>query len=203
MKILQLVFISLIFSVAGATSTTAQGLPESPSPAPLADPAWNRLQTIAYGTPIVVTDIRGNSIHCLFDLATDAYLFCNTPANPSAPRVRIDHADVIAVDADLAARATFQTTSPERNYHPAWLSSMIAGGIIVGLCASRNTDAGRAAADGIIGAGIVGLIGAPFAFLPRTDAAAGPPFPFYGVGIPLSRRARSHPRMNSAGRLFR
>ena len=44
---------------------------------------------------------------------------------------------------------------------------MIAGGIIVGLIASQNTDAGTAAEDGIIGAGVVGLIGAPLAFLPH------------------------------------
>jgi hypothetical protein len=201
MKIFKLVIASLISAASATGSTFAQALPETPSPVQLSDPAWNRLQNIAYGTPIVVTDIRGQSVHCLFAQATDAYLFCWPPGNPPEARYRLNHADVIGVDVDMTARSTLQPTQAEHNYHPAWISSMIAGGFIVGLIASQNTDAGRAAEDGLIGAGIVGIIGAPIAFLPHA-ALPEPTRPYYGLGIRLSPH-RMHPHGMSAVRLFR
>jgi uncharacterized membrane protein YeaQ/YmgE (transglycosylase-associated protein family) len=72
---------------------------------------------------------------------------------------------------------------------------MIAGGLVVGLVASQNTSAGKAAQDGFIGAAVVGLIGAPLAFLPHSQIAlAGPVYPRYGIGLPLRfvPRARMH-----------
>jgi hypothetical protein len=67
---------------------------------------------------------------------------------------------------------------------------MIAGGIIVGVCATRTNDAGTSAKAGLIGAGVVGLIGAPFAFLPRPQSAfAGPVLPQYSVGLPIRLKA--------------
>jgi len=106
---------------------------------------------------------------------------------------RFDHADVLGVDLDLSRATSFQTSRPERNYHPAWISSMIAGGIIVGLVASQHTDAGKAAQDGIIGAAVVGLIGAPLAFLPHSQTAlAGPVYPQYAIGLRLRRPAHPH-----------
>ena len=103
------------------------------------------------------------------------------PARESCRRgFSLDHADVLGVDLDLPRATAFQASRPERNYHPAWISSMIAGGIIVGLVASKNTDAGTAAEDGIIGAGVVGLIGAPLAFLPHPQLMpSGPAYPQY------------------------
>ena len=71
---------------------------------------------------------------------------------------------------------------------------MIAGGLIVGLCATRSTDAGTSARAGLIGAGVVGLIGAPLAFLPDSE----PPFyPQYGIGV----RFRTPGRLRSHGNL--
>jgi hypothetical protein len=162
-----------------------QSLPDNPAPAPLPDPAWSRLQNLVNGQPIVVTDIQGRSVRCLFAGVTDAYLFCDPPGNPPGARYRFDHADVLAVDRDLPTPQW--TAAPrERNYHPAWISSMIAGGVIVGLCATRSTDAGTAAKAGLIGAGIVGVIGAPLAFMPHAQLAfGGPMYPQYGVGIRL------------------
>jgi uncharacterized membrane protein YeaQ/YmgE (transglycosylase-associated protein family) len=88
-----------------------------------------------------------------------------------------------------------QVSRPEPNYHPAWISSMIAGGIIVGLCATRSTDAGTATRAGLIGAGVVGLIGAPLAFLPHSQfAPPGPAYPPFGIGLRLKTpiSPRSH-----------
>ncbi len=134
-------------------------------------------------------------MHCLFAGVTEAYLFCNSPGNPAGVGFRFDHADVLSVDLDLPHPMPIQASRPERNYHPAWISSMIAGGIIVGLIASKNTDAGTAAEDGIIGAGIVGLIGAPLAFLPLPQfVQTGAAYPQYGsIGLHLKRPIRSRP----------
>jgi hypothetical protein len=181
-----------------------QALPDSPKPLPIPDPAWSRLQSLRFGEPIIVGNTNGPDVHCVFASVTDAYLFCDPPGNPRGVGFRFDRANVLAVDLDMPRHVLTQVSRPERDYHPAWISSMIAGGIIVGLIASQNTDAGKAAEDGLIGAGIVGLIGAPLAFLPHPQAALSrPAYPFYGVGIPLGLPRHSRPKMISAVRLFR
>jgi hypothetical protein len=127
---------------------------------------------------------------------TESYLFCNPPANPEGVGFRFDRIDVLSVDFDRTGASLPQARRPERNYHPAWISSMIAGGLIVGIIASQNTNAGKAAQDGLIGAAAVGLIGAPLAFLPHPDDP--PPYPPvfrpYGLGVRLSSHpVRDHP----------
>ncbi len=184
-----------LLAFAFVSRTAAQALPDTPTPAPLPDPAWSRLQSLVNGQPIVVDNTNGPPVHCLFAGVTEAYLFCNPPGNPAGVGFRFDHGDVLGVDLDLPRPAPTQASRPERNYHPAWISSMIAGGIIVGLVASKNTDAGTAAQDGIIGAGIVGLIGAPLAFLPHPQfVPAGPAYPQYGIGLRFRNplRSRAH-----------
>lgn len=172
---LRMLALATLFA-AGSAITTAQNLPDSPAPAPLPDPAWSGLQNLSIGRPIIVTDVRGRSVHCLFAGVTDAYLFCNPAGNPPGAGFRFDHADVIGVDLDLPhLQQIAHSPRGDRNYHPAWISCMIAGGIIVGLVASQNTTVGKAAEDGAIGAGIVGLIGAPMAFLPRPQPALATP----------------------------
>jgi hypothetical protein len=184
-------------------SALGQALPDNPAPVPMPDPAWSRLQSLVNGQPIVVDNTNGPPVHCLFAGVTDAYLFCNPPGNPRGVGFRFDHADVFGVDLDLPRQMHTQVSRPEPNYHPAWISSMIAGGIIVGLVASQNTTAGKAAEDGVIGAGIVGLIGAPLAFLPHLQPALNrPAYPLYGVAVPLGL-PHSHPKTISALRLFR
>jgi hypothetical protein len=172
-----------------------QALPDNPGPVPMPDPAWNRLQSLVYGQPIVVDNTNGPPVHCFFAGITDAYLYCNPPGNPPGAGFRIDHASVLSVAMDAPFQPAAQPTRPERNYHPAWISSMIAGGIIVGLVATRSTDAGTATEAGFIGAGVVGLIGAPLAFLPHPQIAPpGPIYPQYGIGLRLKSpiRSRSH-----------
>jgi len=162
----------------------SQALPDSPAPQP--DPAWSRLQSLTYGQPIVVDDTNGPPVHCLFTGVTDAYLSCSPPGNPAGVGYRFNRADVLGVDLDLPGLAQAQASRPERNYHPAWLASMIGGGIVVGLCATRSTDAGGAAKAGVLGAVVVGAIGAPLAFLPHQQAAYGSStYPQFGIGIPL------------------
>jgi hypothetical protein len=193
MKVLNSVCLLILVAV-GARAGNAQGVPEAPIPAPLSDPAWIRVERIANGTPIVVSSVEGNTLHCLFAGATYAYLDCSPPGNPAGTGYRIEHADVVGVDFEFRANSSTQVPRHERNYHPAWISSMIAGGFIVGMIASQNTSAGRGAEDGIIGAGIVGIIGAPLAFFPHARIA--PPTPVYsgyGFGDPL----RSPKRLRS------
>jgi hypothetical protein len=193
-----------LLAIALVSSASGQALPDNPGPAPLPDPAWSRLQTLVNGQPIIVDNTSGPPVHCLFAGVTESYLFCNPPGNPAGVGFRFNHADVLGVDFDLPRPASTQAIRPERNYHPAWISSMIAGGIIVGLVASQNTDAGRAAEDGIIGAGIVGLIGAPLAFLPHPQfLPPRPAYPQYGIAIPLRRPTLPRANMISALRLFR
>lgn len=193
MRILRIISLSVLLAASSGLAL-AQSLPDNPSPAPFADPAWSRLQSLVNGQPIVVTDIQGRSVRCLFTGVTDAYLFCNPLGNPPGAGYRFDHADVLAVDRDRPA-SQWTATQRERNYHPAWISSMIAGGFIVGLCATRSTDAGTAARAGLIGAGIVGVIGAPLAFMPHAEPAfRGPIYPQYGVGLRLKNQIRLRSR---------
>jgi hypothetical protein len=176
-------------------SALGQALPYNPTPWPLPDPAWSRLQSLVNGQPIVVDNTNGPPVHCFFAGVNDAYLFCNPRGNPQGVGFRFDHADVLGVDLDLPRQTQTQVSRPEHNYHPAWISSMIAGGIIVGLCATRSTDAGTATEAGFIGAGVVGLIGAPLAFLPHPEQPfAGPVYPQYGIGVRFRTpsRPRSH-----------
>ena len=162
----------------------AQNLPDAPAPAP--DPAWVRLQTLANSQPIVITTTDSRSVHCLFAGISDDYLFCNPAGNPPGVGYRFDRAQVASVDLDRPGAPISQAHRPERNYHPAWIASMIAGGIVVGLCASQGTDAAKATQDGFIGAAIVGLIGAPLAFLPHPQpAVVGPVYPPYMFGARL------------------
>lgn len=168
-------------------SMAAQNLPDAPGPAP--DPQWSRLQSLPAGRPVVVTDVENRSVHCLFAGVTEEHLFCNPAGNPPGVGFRFDRAQVLSVDLDRADAPQARAGVRERNYHPGWISCMIAGGILVGI-ASRDAGAGRATENGLIAAGVVGVIGAPIAFLPHTY---GPPAyggPIYGIGIPL--RARVH-----------
>jgi hypothetical protein len=192
MKILSL-FLAASFLV--PTFARAQALPDNPTPAPTSDPAWERVRSLAPNEAIVVRNDNGSPVHCLFSAATDGYLFCDPPGNPPGVGFRFDRARVVSVDLDLPSQTGAQfTVPPERNYHPAWLSSIIAGGLIVGIIASRTTDAGSAAQAGAIAAGVVGLIGAPLAFLPRPAAFAGndPLFPQFRAGVPLPHLCRPH-----------
>ena len=168
----------------------AQNLPDAPYPAP--DPTWDRLQTLANSQPIVITTNDSRSIHCLFAGINNDYLFCNPAGNPPGVGYRFDRAEVASVDLDRPGAPTARAHRTERNYHPAWIASMIAGGIAVGLVASQRTDAGKATQDGCIGAAIIGLIGAPFAFLPQPQpAAVRPVYPPYVFGVRLRLPVRS------------
>jgi hypothetical protein len=189
MKILAL-FLAAIFALPAAAR--AQALPDSPSPAPTSDPAWERLRNLTPNEPIVVRNDNGPPVHCLFSSATDTYLFCAPPGNPPGVGFRFDRDAIVSVDLDLPSQTRAQFTAPQRNYHPVWISSMLGAGLFVGLIASRATDAGSAAQAGAIAAGVVGLIGAPLAFLPRSPAFAGGGPPQFGVGIPLLRLHRPH-----------
>ena len=189
MKRIAIVFITLLLL---AQVVQAQILPEAPATPP--DPAWNRLRTLAPGQSLVITTTDNRSVHCLFGSVTDTYLYCNPPGNPEGVGFRFDRTEIAGVDFDRAGAGVAQARHTERNYHPAWICSMIAGGLVVGLIASQHTDAGKAAQDGLIGAAAVGVIGAPLAFLPHPDLP--PPYPPiygpYGLGLRVSARTIRH-----------
>lgn len=185
----RIVFLLVVLVV--VPSGFGQALPANPAPAPPPDPMWTHLQSVAMGTPVVIENTSGPPVHCLFAGVTDAYLFCNPPGNPAGVGFRFDRADVLAVDYDRWSAPTMRQGAAERRSHPVWIASMIAGGIIVGFCATRTTDAGHSAEAGLIGAAAVGLIGAPLAFMPRSSY--GPPAaPYYGAGIPMRFGLRAH-----------
>ena len=169
----------------------AQSLPDPPAPAP--DPAWSQLQNLRVGQAVVVTDVENRSVHCQFAGETDEYLFCNPAGNPPGVGFRFDRAQVLSVDLDRPDAPQTQVRAREHNYHPAWISSMIAGGLIVGLVASQHTTAGHATEDGLLGAGVVGLIGAPLAFMPHLPMGPpGPAYPPYLFGARFGLRPASH-----------
>lgn len=123
------------------------------------DAAWRKIQRLVHGEMIVVNSTLGPSLRCRFAGATDDALFCDALYAPDGTGYRFDRATVITVSVQR----------PERNWHPAWLASMIAGGIIVGAAATNRNDAGGAAGAGALGALVVGAIGAPLAFLQEPD----------------------------------
>lgn len=189
MKHITLAFLTLLFL---APSANTQTLPDAPAAPP--DPSWDRLRNVSPGQPVLVTTTDNRTVHCLFGSVTDTYLFCNPPGNPAGVGFRFDRAEIASIDLDRPDAAMSQAPKRGRNYHPAWISSMIAGGLVVGLIASQNTGAGKAAQDGLIGAAVVGLIGAPFVFLPQPYST--PPYggPIYGIGVRFrtSTSARPH-----------
>jgi uncharacterized membrane protein YeaQ/YmgE (transglycosylase-associated protein family) len=144
-----------------------QALPDNPAPAPAPDPAWDRVRNLTHGQPIIVVEDNRPPVHCLFSGATDDYLFCDPAGNPPGVGYRFDRASVISVDLDLPAQNRAHFDRPERNYHPAWIASILAGGLVVGICATRSMDDGDAARAGAIAALVVAVVGAPLAFLPQ------------------------------------
>lgn len=180
----------LLLTLMFVAAASAQNLPDNPAQASAPDPAWGRLQNLAYGTPIVVTSTMGPPVHCFFTNATAEYLDCHPPAQPGGVGYRFHRDDVLSVDPEQWVPKNGQERSAGRSPHPAWISSMIAGGFIVGFIATSTTDAGHAAAAGAIGALVTGAIGAPLAFMPHSNYPASPPPP-YGVGVFLPLGARS------------
>jgi hypothetical protein len=163
---------------------------EQAATAPLArtaapDAAWRRIQQLSRGEWIRVNSTLGPPLGCRFAGATDDALFCDPADAPEGTGYRFDRAAVITVEMQR----------PERNWHPAWMASMIAGGLVVGLVATKTNDAGDSARLGAIGALVVGGIGAPLAFLPSGDrsmvAVVYRPhaFRFHGRG-PMGLRPR-------------
>jgi hypothetical protein len=188
MKRLLVAVFTLLLSEALVSAQILPDAPVEPS-----DPAWNRLYSLPLGQSIVITTTDNRLTHCLFGSVTETYLFCNPPGNPAGVGFRFDRAEIASVDYGRPGAIPTQARNPERNYHPAWISSMIAGGLIVGIIASQNTDASHAARDGLIGAVAVGAIGAPFAFLP--EPFSSPPYggPIYGMSVRLRAPRAAHP----------
>jgi hypothetical protein len=160
-----LVAIALVPVAARSQSTQPQALPDAPSPAPPSDPIWDRIKDLANGAAIVVSNDNGPPVHCLFAGATDAYLFCNPSTNPPGVGFRFDRAAVVSVDLDRPTPRSARFDRPKPNYHPVYLSSIIAGGLIVGICATTSADNKTAAEEGLIGALVVAAIGAPLVIL--------------------------------------
>lgn len=148
---------------------TAQNPPDAPTPAPPTPPGWDLVKNLTKGEQIVVRDDNGPPVHCLFASANDQHLFCNPLENPPGVGFRFDRASIVSVDLDLPPQRNAQFSHQERNYHPVWIASILAGGLLTGIIATRSTSDGNAAKAGLIGAGVVAVIGAPLAFLPHSQ----------------------------------
>ncbi|HWE85463.1 MAG TPA: hypothetical protein VG267_10995 [Terracidiphilus sp.] len=151
----------------GGTQSTSRPSESVPANPQISDRDWKKIQHIAYGEPIVVASTYGPPLQCRFASSTDAALFCDAAGSPDGTGFRFERATLLYVELTMP--------QPRPDHHPAWISSMIAGGILVGLCATATTSDGRAAADGAIGALIVGAIGAPLAYMNRDNGS--PPGP--------------------------
>ncbi|HWG20160.1 MAG TPA: hypothetical protein VG225_06485 [Terracidiphilus sp.] len=169
---------------ATTSPTTQQPAANGPArPAP-PDGDWRKIQRLTHGEPIVVNSTLGPALQCRFAGATDAALFCDAPGSPDGSGYRFERATVISVESER----------PERNTHPAWLASMIAGGMVVGFVASGNTDAGTAAKAGAIGALVVGAIGAPLAFMPSDPGGWTVVYPMHRFRFHARRPVGPHAR---------
>jgi hypothetical protein len=145
-----------------APQTTPEGAPSQSASAPAPSPPdklsppdkdWRRIQKLPYGVVIDVTSTYGPDLRCRFAAATDDALFCNDPGSAAGTGWQFDRARVISVAATIL----------RKNHHPGWMAATIAGGLVVGLLATRSTSAGGAAAAGALGAAVVGAAGAPLA----------------------------------------
>ena len=144
---------------------------------------WVRVENLKPGTPIVVSDSYGPPVGCLFAGATAAYLDCNPAGNPPGTGFRFNRVDVLSVDLDRPEQQA-QVTRPRHNYHPAWITSMVIGGTLMGAGFARTMDAGHAAEAGAISALVIGALGAPLAFSPPNQNFS-PARPQFGIGIPF------------------
>jgi hypothetical protein len=195
MKQLTLILIALFLVPAALLPAVARSqiLPDAPSPALPSDPMWDRVKDLSNGAAIVVRNDNGPPVHCLFAGATDAYLFCNPSTNPPGVGFRFDRAAIVSVDLDRPAPYSARFDRPKPNYHPVYLSSIIAGGLFVGICATGSADNKTAAEEGLIGALVVAAIGAPIVFLSQLQDRGSPyqPSGFARVHSPFSG---FHPR---------
>jgi hypothetical protein len=179
----------------------AQELPPAPPPPPVqttsasssaparagssSDVLWARVQRIANGQEVLVTNTYGPPLRCRFEGVTDAYLFCDPPGSPVGTGYQFDRASVLDV----------RVMREPHNWHPGLLSAMVGGGLIVGIAATGQTDAGHAAQAGLIGALVTGAIAAPLAFLQPQDryAGVGAGFSFHPHGFHGWHRFRPTP----------
>lgn len=161
------ILLVLLFTAFNAEAQTPSPNPQvalPPAPLPQTpDPQWSRIQQLRIGQDILVYTTEAAPLRCRFTGATDAYLFCNPADSPTSAGYRLDRATVISVD----------IAHPVHNWHPAWLASVIAGGLIVGITATANNNAGDSARDGFIAAVVVGAVGAPLALLNQRDPDTG------------------------------
>ena len=176
-----------------ADSTGAQTPPSQPGQQlkeanpQISDREWFKIQKIAHGEPIIVASTYGPPLYCRFASATETALYCDSPNSPDGTGYRIDRRTVMYVELEIP--------KPAPNRHPVWISSMIAGGILVGFAATQDTSDGHAAADGAIGALIVGVIGAPLAMMNSNNGPAPVPV-IYGsramISLPLRKPRLPH-----------
>jgi uncharacterized membrane protein YeaQ/YmgE (transglycosylase-associated protein family) len=188
MKLKKEFWIVLAFCATLHPLTRAQALPDNPAPAQAYDPMWARVQNLKPGTPIVVSDTYGPPVRCLFSGATEASLDCNPSGNPPDTGFRFNRIDVISVELDRPGQNALQGKPDRRNYHPAWIASMVIGGTLMGAGFAQQMSAGHAAEGGAISALVIGIIGAPFAFSP--DHNFMPARSQFGIGIPFTLRFR-------------
>ena len=188
------IFLFLIAIALLPAALRPQALPDAPAPAPPPDPTWDRVRSLTPGQPIIISNDYGPPVHCLFARATDVYLFCDPPGNPTGVGYRFDRASIVSIDLDLPARNNARFDRPDRNYHPVWIASILAGGLVVGICATRTMDDGDSARAGAIAALVVGIIGAPLAFLPQSQDA-GLAYRPHGFTRMRSPRFGSHPHL--------
>ena len=140
---------------AGPGTAAARDAARGTSPPVLSPPdkEWRKIQKLPVGIAIVVGSTYGAPLSCRLAAATDDALYCDAPESPAGSGWVFDRAAVISVQATIA----------RRNHHPGLLAAMIGGGLIVGVVATRSTNAGNAAKAGAIGALITGAAGAPLA----------------------------------------
>jgi hypothetical protein len=136
---------TLIAIVALSSAAAAQELPDSPQPAPSVPPGCARVQGLARGEEIMVTLHGWSGIPCLFAGATDTTLFCESPYDDR--EYRYDRVEIERV-----------RRNDERRNRQIVVGSLVAAGFIWGVAAPNTTGVPRVL-DGLLVAGIAGLLG--------------------------------------------
>jgi hypothetical protein len=141
---------------AGASAQAGYSQPasaQSPQALTPPDKEWRKIQKLPQGTFIVVGNTYGPQLTCRMAAATDDALYCDAPESPGGTGWQFERAAVVSVEATVL----------KKNHHPGLMAAMIAGGIVVGIAASGNMSAGKAAGAGAIGAVATGAAGVPLA----------------------------------------
>lgn len=163
-------------------AAAGQAPPDHPKPVAQNGALWDRVKELPRGQLIVVKNTYGPPLHCRFDGATDAFLFCYPPDAPqdTTDGYQFERASVLDVT------VPHHLSIP----HPGVLASATVAGVVLGLGSTRTLSDGDSAKVGLISALVVGTFGLGMSAVPRDGVGFGFAYHPHGFGlrVPFGRR---------------